>query len=69
MMQHQMLALGVVRTRDVTDGAGEPPAADELGDAIEPVLVEVVNRAVAQELVRHEERGLRVRGRATSVGR
>jgi len=48
---------------------GAPCGADELGDAVEPVLVEVVDRAVAQELVRHEERGLRVHGSATCVGR
>ena len=35
---------------------GAPCGADELGDAVEPVLVEVIDRAVAQELVRHEER-------------
>ena len=48
---------------------GAPCGADELGDAVEPVLVEVVDRAVAQELACHEWHGLRVRGRATSVRR
>ena len=43
---------------------GAPCGADELGDAVEPVLVEVVDRAVAQELIRHEERGLRIHGSA-----
>ena len=46
---------------------GGPCGADELGDAVEPVIVEVVDRAVAQELVRHEERGPCVHGSATSV--
>ena len=32
---------------------GAPCGVDELGDAVEPVLVEVVDRAVTQELVRH----------------
>ena len=48
---------------------GAPCGADELGDAVEPVIVEVVDRAVAQELVLHEERGPCVHGSATSVGR
>ena len=48
---------------------GAPCGADELGDAVEPVLVEVVDWAVAQELVRHEERGPRVHGSATCMGR
>ena len=45
---------------------GAPCGAGELGDAVEPVLIEVVDRAVAQELVRHEQR---VHGSATGVGR
>ena len=57
------------RTRQsVRRRRGAPCGVDELGDAVEPVLVEVVDRAVAQELVRHEERGLRVHGSATCVG-
>ena len=36
-----------------------PCGADELGGAVEPLLVEVVDGAVAQELVRCEERGAR----------
>ena len=47
---------------------GAPYSADKLGDAVEPVLVEVVDRAVAQELVRHEERGPCIHGSATNVG-
>jgi hypothetical protein len=31
---------------------------DELGDAVQPLFVEVVGRAVTQELTRHEQRGL-----------
>ena len=48
---------------------GAPYGADKLGNAVKPVLVEVVDRAVAQELVRHEEHGMRVHGSATCVGR
>ena len=48
---------------------GAPCGADEFGDAVEPVFVEVVDRAVAQELVRHEERGLCIHGSAMCVGR
>ena len=47
---------------------GAPCGADKLGDAVEPVLVEVVDGAVAQELARHAQSGLRVHGSATSVG-
>ena len=46
---------------------GAPCGADELGDAVELVLVEVVDRAVAQELVHHEERGMRVHGSTTCM--
>ena len=48
---------------------GAPSGADELGDAVQPVLVEVVDRAVAQELAFHEQRGLHVCGSAASVRR
>ena len=48
---------------------GAPCGTDELGDAVEPLLVEVVNWAVAHELVCHEERGPCVCGNATSVRR
>ena len=44
-------------------------SADKLGDAVQPVLVEVINRAVTQELACHEQRGLCVRGCAASVRR
>ena len=40
---------------------GAPSGTDELGDAVHLVLVEVVDRVVAQELTRHEQRRLRVR--------
>jgi hypothetical protein len=46
-----------------------PCGADELGDAVEPLLVEVVDGAVAQELVRREERGPCLHGSAMRVGR
>ena len=41
---------------------------DELTDPLEPLLVEVTNRAVAKELPRHEQSGLRIRYVATRVG-
>ena len=31
---------------------------DELGDPLEPLLVEITHRAVAKELPRHEQSGL-----------
>ena len=46
-----------------------PRGADELGDEVEPLLVEVVDGAVAQELVRHEERGPCLHGSAVRVRR
>ena len=46
---------------------GAPCGADKLGDAVEPVLVEVVDGAVAQEFARHAQHGLRVRGSTTGV--
>ena len=48
---------------------GAPCGTDELGDEVEPVLVEVVDWTVAQELACHEQRGLRGRGSATSMRR
>ena len=46
-----------------------PGGADKLGDAVQRVLVEVVDWAVAQEFACREQRGLRVHGPATSVRR
>ena len=46
---------------------GAPCGADELGDASEPLFVEVVDGTVVQELTRQEQRGVRVRGSATGV--
>ena len=46
-----------------------PCSADELGDASEPLLVEVVDGAVVQELTCQEQRGLCVRGGTMSVRR
>ena len=48
---------------------GAPRGADKLGDAVEPVLVEVVDGAVAEELARHAQSSQRIHGGATSVGR
>ena len=46
---------------------GAPCGADELGDASKPLLVEVVDGAVVQELVCQEQRSMRVRGSVTGV--
>ena len=46
---------------------GAPCGADELSDAGKPVVVEIVDGAVVQELTFQEQRGVRVRGSATSV--
>ena len=46
-----------------------PCGADELGDAVEPLLVEVVDWAVAQEFVCGEECGPRLHGSAACVRR
>ena len=48
---------------------GATCGADKLGDAVKPVLVEVVDRSVAQDLVRHGERCPCVHGRVTCMGR
>ena len=46
---------------------GAPCGTDELDYASEPLLVEVVDGAVVQELTCQEQCGLRVHGGATSV--
>ena len=56
------------RQREGRQG-GAPCSVDELGDAGEPVLVEVVDEAVVQEISCQEQRGVRVRGGAMGVGR
>jgi len=43
---------------------GAPSGADELGDLVEPLLVDVVDWAVAQELVCRDERSSGLHGRA-----
>ena len=48
---------------------GAPGSADELGDASEPLLVEVIDETVVQELTRQEQCGMHVRGGAMGVGR
>ena len=47
---------------------GAPCGADKLGDAVKPVLVEVIDGAVAQELACHAQSGLRIHGSATGMG-
>ena len=46
---------------------GAPGGADELVDAGEPLVVEVVDGTVVQELSRQEQRGVRVHRSATGV--
>ena len=47
---------------------GAPCGADELGDAGKPVLVEVVDGVVVQELSYQDQRGVRIRGGTTCMG-
>ena len=64
------VARGVLRGRQrVGRRQRAPRGTDKLGDAVEPLLIDVIDGAVTQELVRHEERGLRIHGSATCVGR
>ena len=53
-----------VRQREGRQG-GAPCGADELGDAGKPVLVEVVDGAVVQELSCQEQHSMRIHGGAT----
>ena len=46
-----------------------PYGADELGDAVEPLLIEVVDGAVTQELVLRDERSPCLHGSAVRVRR
>ena len=46
---------------------GAPYNIDELSDVREPLLVEVVDGAVVQELTRQEQRGVCIRGSTTGV--
>ena len=46
-----------------------PCGADELGDAVEPFFVDVVDGTVAQELVRRDERSSSLHGCAERAGR
>ena len=48
---------------------GAPSGADELGDSVEPLFVDVVDWAVAQELVCRDERSSSLHGRAGRAGR
>ena len=58
---------GVVQREGQSRGA--PSGADELGDAGEPLVVEVVDGTVVQELPRQEQRRVRVLRSATGMGR
>ena len=65
-----LVAHGWLRVRQREGRRREAPCGmDELGDAIEPFLVEVVDGAVVQELVRYEERGPCLHGRAMHMRR
>ena len=46
-----------------------PCGTDELGDAVKPLLIEVVDGAVTQELVHRDERGPLLHWSAVRVGR
>ena len=46
-----------------------PCGANKLGDTVEPLFVDVVDWAVAQELVCHDERSSSLHGRAGHAGR
>ena len=48
---------------------GAPCGADELGDAVEPLSVDIVDWVVAQELVCRDERNSSLHGRAELAGR
>ena len=48
---------------------GAPCGADELGDAVEPLFIDVVNWAVAQELVCRDERSSSLHGCGERAGR
>ena len=48
---------------------GAPSGANELGDSVEPLFVDVVNWAVAHELVCRDERSSGLHGRAGHAGR
>ena len=47
---------------------GTPCGADELGNAVEPLFVDIVDWAVAQELVCRDERSPSLHGRAGRAG-
>ena len=46
-----------------------PCGADELGDAVEPLIIEVVDGALTQELVRRDERDPCLHGSTVHVRR
>lgn len=58
----------MLRQRAIRLGGAPVYDADELSNPLEPLLVDVANRAVAKELPRHEQSGLRIRLAATRVG-
>ena len=58
----------LLRQRACRLGGAPMRNADELSDPLEPLLVEVTDRAVAKELPRHEQSGLRVHRAVTRMG-
>ena len=66
-MSHVARGRRLLRQHAVRCGAVSG-STDELGDALEPLLVEVVDGAVAKELPRHEQSSLHVHQAATRVG-
>ena len=65
-----MLVAAVLRPEQREDSQLEVVglATEQLDDAVQPVVVEIVDRAVTQELTWYVQCGLRIHGRATSVG-
>ena len=63
------VARGWLRGQRVGRRRRAPYGTDELGDAVEPLLVEVVDWAVAQELSRREKHGPCLHGSAVRVRR
>ena len=67
-MRHVACCRWLLRQRASRLGRAPMRNADELSDPLEPLLVEVADRAVAKELPRHEQSGLCIRLAGTRVG-
>ena len=67
-MRHVARCRWLLRQRASQLGGAPVRDADELSDPLEPLLVEVADRAVAKELSYHEQSGLRIRLAVTRMG-